>query len=465
MIETIGRVEDRSLPRNPVMTSRVLASAALIAVLLTQSFVCSAAALSVADQIPQWERYVQAHPTEVRAKFKLGSLYFFNKQFNEAVEEWRSVLFKPSIRLNTKSQVKLARVISIAYFKLGNLSSSWKYIRWAYKQNPKDPAVRKVAVSVKRAILASQRKSPVATSRSATDAASGDTGGGVQGDAPTPPVASPVGPPVPTEAEAKAAYDHGKELFDEGRLLLGQDDVQYEKSLLSAIEQFKIAIRAKYKEPRTQYYIGSAYLFLASDEYMSKAQEHLELSLNLEKDDETHFHLGKVYGLTAQKDKEIAMYEEAVLLNPDNAEYHFNLALAYDKSPREDALRKTFEHAKAAIRLKSEYKRRFQEVLKNSEVARKIAGIVRDIIEKTENDELTDEETEKYAKKIQDMLGEKIDPAEFNNGGGRDKIKDLVNNNDKAKEFLESQGTSVDEMLDDPKNKKMRDKLQRRLKQ
>ena len=72
-------------------------------------------------------------------------------------------------------------------------------------------------------------------------------------------------------------------------------------------------------------------------------------------------------------------FEKSLELDKDFAECHFYLALAYDKSKRPDAARKTFEHAKAAIRVRSEYKKRFQEVLKNSEVANKIAKIVSEI--------------------------------------------------------------------------------------
>ena len=116
-----------------------------------------------------------------------------------------------------------------------------------------------------------------------------------------------------------------------------------------------------------------------------------------------------------------------------------------------------YENAKAAIREKSDYKKKFQEVLKNSDVAKSIAGIVSEIIEKSENDQLTDAETEKYAKRFQDMLGEKnLGPDTLKD---KDKMRELLNS-DKAKDFLNGeQGEKIKRMLDTPGGKKTMERI------
>jgi Ca-activated chloride channel family protein len=91
------------------------------------------------------------------------------------------------------------------------------------------------------------------------------------------------------------------------------------------------------------------------------------------------------------------------------AEYHFQLALAWDRSGRPDAARKAFKHVREAVRLDPAYKRRFQESFKESEVYRRIQSIPSEIIEKSENDQLTDAETQKYAEKFRQMLGQPLD--------------------------------------------------------
>jgi tetratricopeptide (TPR) repeat protein len=308
-----------------------------------------------------------------------------------------------------------------------------------YRQLPEDPKVKRAYDIIKKAYDALSK------------------GGGLSGGGNPPvaffktkPVVKPKQPTV-SKAQATKAFDAGQQFYTEGKIALEQAQTNYEEKFTQAIKEMDTAVQGEYNLPKAYYFLGSAHLYRGDDgsDYVHKAQEFLEKSLKLDTDANTFFDLAQVYGLMGNQDKEIEYYEKALELKSRWAECHFRLALAYDKSQRPDAPRKTFENAKAAIREKAEYKKKFQEVLKNSDVAKKIAGIVSEIIEKSENDQLTDAETEKYAKKFQDMLGEKNITAETLKD--KDKVRELLNS-DRARDIIP--GDQIDRIkrgLDDPK--------------
>ncbi|MBI4862035.1 MAG: protein kinase [Candidatus Riflebacteria bacterium] len=228
---------------------------------------------------------------------------------------------------------------------------------------------------------------------------------------PAPATVTPA-PPVPADPTVARA----KALVDEGIRALERADPSFERKLTDAIAFIEKALAAGSQGALIFRLHGRARLYRDRDESddRSVARASLERSLKLEESAETLFLLGQVHGLEERRDLEIEFYERSLRLEPNRADIHFRLAMAYDRSRRPDAPRKTFEHAKAAIRLDHAYKARFQEVLKNSDVAKQIARIVAEIIQQSENDTLTDEETRRYAEKFQEMLGDKsITPGQL----------------------------------------------------
>jgi tetratricopeptide (TPR) repeat protein len=131
----------------------------------------------------------------------------------------------------------------------------------------------------------------------------------------------------------------------------------------------------------------------------------LKESQRLSPDPRTLLELGSAYGLSGDVDKETASYEEALAADPDMHEAHFKAAVAYDKSRKEGAARLTFEHAKAAIRLDPKYKAKFQNMLKNSDVAKLIAEKVIKIVNASEDGELDDAQIDAAAKEFEKLLG------------------------------------------------------------
>jgi tetratricopeptide (TPR) repeat protein len=417
--------------------AKLLISVGLFAGSLVASTVVAASAVNAPSpgEIEQLQIYVQQNPDAVKETYKLGALYFLSKRFEEASDTWRKILANRNVPLSGSAKVKVAKGMALANYKLGKIPLSYKYIKYVYRQLPEDTKVKRAYDIIKRAYDALFLK-PGSTQEIITVIK---------------PVATPVPKPKVSKIVASRAFESGQQYYTEGKIALEQAQTNYEDKFSQAIKEMETAVMGDYNPPKAYYFLGSAHLYRGDDrsDYVHKAQEYLEKSLKLDTDANTYFDLAQVYGLLGDQNKEIEYYEKALELKSRWAECHFRLALAYDKSQRPDAPRKTFENAKAAIREKAEYKKKFQEVLKNSDVAKKIAGIVSEIIEKSENDQLTDAETEKYAKKFQDMLGEKNITAETLKD--KDKVRELLNS-DRARDIIP--GDQIDRIkrgLDDPK--------------
>lgn len=411
---------------------------ATVVPLLTAGAMSPVAASPTTGEIEQLKSFVEQNPNSAREQYKLGALYFLSKRFDESIDVWSRILANKSLGLTIPSKSKVAKGLALANFKVSRVDKAFKYIRWVYRHNPDDPKVQRAYTVIKKSYDAQYGgpRTPTVTPSVPPVLASAS-------------VAPPK--PKPTREQSKKGFTEGEQLYQEGRIAIEQVNPDYEKKFSGVIGHMQVAVDGDYNMAKATFYLGSAYLYRNKEdtEDLKLAKDLLEQSLKLDVDKNTLFNLAQVYGLLDDKDKEIENYEKALDLDQKWAECHFRLALAYDKSKRTDAARKTFEHAKAAIREKSEYKKKFQEVLKNSDVAKQIASIVSEIIEKSENDQLTDAETEKYAQKFQQMLGEKnLTPADLKDKG---KLKELMNdpdakglisgdNADKLKKFLKSEG-------------------------
>jgi len=413
-----------------------------------------AAATPTAGEIDSLKSFVEQNPNSVREQYKLGALYFLSKRFDEAIDVWSRILANKSLGLAIPSKVKVAKGLALANFKVQRVDKAYKYIRWVYRHTPDDPKVLKAYTVIKAAFDREHGKVDTTTPISTPAATAIPT---------VPVLAIKEQKPKPTRDQAKKAFQEGEQAYTEGCIAIEQVNPDYEKKFTYVIEQMQIAVDGDYNAAKAHFCLGSAYLFRNKEDTddLKKAKENLEESLKLDLDKKTLFNLAQVYGLLDEKDKEIEYYEKALDLDQKWAECHFRLALAYDKSKRPDAARKTFEHAKAAIREKSEYKKKFQEVLKNSDVAKQIASIVSEIIEKSENDQLTDAETEKYAQKFQQMLGEKN--LTTNDLKDKNKLNELMNS-DQGKALLGGQDAEkIKKMLNSPGAQKVQERIMKKL--
>ena len=335
-----------------------------------------------------------AVPEAVKLKYRQGAQAFSEGRFAEAVEAWHQIFTDRQNGLPVASRVKLARMIAIGHFKQGNLGDAHNWIERAYKRMPEDLRIKNARAVINAAWDELQRTvlhpSPPAS------------------PSPSPP-ATPGEAPPPTAAEARRAFDAGEQLHREGVALIdtASDASEPDAKFSAAIPKLEVAIRGAYRKERALFLCGSSHLLRNADaEDLKAARAQFEEAMKLGGEDrETLVKLSQTCSLQDDIPGAIANLEKALAMDKDCAECHFLLALAYDKSGRDDAPRKTFEHAKAAIGLKSSYKARFQNVLRNSVVAKMIADLVIKIVNDSEGDVLDDKKIDDYAKKFQDMMG------------------------------------------------------------
>lgn len=398
-----------------------------------------------ATTIATYQRYCETHPLELKPQIKLGALHYVRGEYDRAASRWRHVLHDANFRHSKRTKVSLARLVATAHYKDGALESSWKFIRWAYRVSPDDPKVQRLFTRVQN----ERHKDVQPPSPRPPE--------------PPPPSASPEPPPPPpppkvTMEEARTAYAEGKQQYLDGKVSLERADTVYDEQLTKAIDRFGIALTGGYKPDSSHHLLGMAHLYRGDEERgdLEAAATHLKASLNLnDQEADAWFGLAQYHGLQVQLEDELAAYEKALALDSESAEYNFHASLAWDKSDRPDAAAKTFQYAKAAIRLDAAYKKRFQEVLKNSKVASRIAGIVKEIIQGTEDETLSEEDIDGYARQIQTMLG---DP---DSAPDKEKMKELLNSNPEIKQKVDDMtGGDPAKLLEDPRAKKILERLQ-----
>lgn len=393
-----------------------------------------------APTLEQLKSYVRRHPENFKAVYHLGRLYAREGNYAQAIRLWMYVVKRgsssrggsgldPALKLNVLNR------IGLAYFKQGEVRRAakvWQFILKAYPGNP---------FALKG--MAAIRKRNAATGGASV--AGGDRPGGPAGtEGPGKRPAAPVSKVSPEEAER--AFDRSMTHWIRGRTALEQgNNEKAEPELAKAREGFKTSVDGGYRVARSYYYIGDIYLKEAFEiekalEYFEKAREVLRKESPKEQDDlgpDITFGIAMAHGLLGDNEKEIAYLEKTLEARPDSAEVHFQAALAYDRSGKEELSAKSFEHAKLAIRLDPEYKKRFQPLIRTSKVARKVAGIIQEIIEKSEDQVISEDEAEEYANQIGRILGEKNLNSELGGGqgGSRQRLKELIRDPSKRKKL------------------------------
>jgi tetratricopeptide (TPR) repeat protein len=227
----------------------------------------------------------------------------------------------------------------------------------------------------------------------------------VRANAATPKASLPaLGPGAPGDNPVERAFENGVRLYTLGRHGLSSGQPDFANSLTAAIPLLKIAVQNGYRQPLALYYLGSAHLYRsdASEQDISVAGKLLERSLAIQTTAETYFDLAQVRLWDGQIERAIELYTKALDLKSRLPGAHLCLAMAYDQSSAKDSIRGFFEHLKHA---KRELKKPADELFKTCRAARVIGEILLQVIEKSENDQLTDAEMERLCNLYDGALG------------------------------------------------------------
>jgi hypothetical protein len=210
----------------------------------------------------------------------------------------------------------------------------------------------------------------------------------------------------------QAGLDAANLLLEEGRAAASSGNLPVaEVRFRQAYSSFERLERREPNQPRLQYSLGLIHLLLFSRLDLGLARLEKAERLTGQEPDlarDVCAALAGLCGLLDRTDDEVKWYEKALSYRPGDAELHFRASLAYDlaKDARPDWSAKSFEHAKAAIKLDPAYKRKFRPMIRNSRVAGEVARIIRELIEKSEEGGLPDEEADAYAARIGKLLGD-----------------------------------------------------------
>lgn len=196
-------------------------------------------------------------------------------------------------------------------------------------------------------------------------------------------------PVVPDEEQARLAWESFRQARD------GQDP----EAARTALRRARAAGASL---SQVDYELGHLYL---QAELPGLARLHLERCLAQGEEDASRLHLalGKSYSLEGDRQAEITEFEKALREDPDYAEAHMMLAVAYDQvgnSPR------VLEHAQRAIRIDPGLKDELRRRLPDSDLGKKLESLVREVVESSRKERLTDELIEEFADRLARLLGE-----------------------------------------------------------
>ena len=230
-------------------------------------------------------------------------------------------------------------------------------------------------------------------------------------DAGAPPL-HPLAPSGGLPGSGQADLDAANLLLDQGRTAaMGGNLPLAEARLRQAYSGFKKLENQAPAQARVQYSLGLIHLLLFARLEQGLARLEKAESLTGQEPElarEVCTALAGICGLLDRSGDEVRWYEKALSYRPGDPELHFRASIAYDlaRDARPDWSAKSFEHAKAAIKLDPAYKRKFKPMIRNSRVAGEVARIIREIIEKSEEAGLDDAEAEAYAARIGKILGD-----------------------------------------------------------
>ena len=350
----------------------------------------------------QLKRYVKENPTNLKAVYALGKQYEKRRNFETAIRLWRYI-----IKRKTRAWGVYNR-IGRAYLKLARYEDAKPYFDQVLEGDPENRFARKALSFIHRKLGKEHLPGSAPAARSADEGGSREV----------------------NKEKGEADFNEGLSLYYSG---------EYAK----ALAKFSSALRNEVREPECHYYMGECKLKEADD--IDGAIKEYQQCLTMRADDVKSFMgLAFAYGLKGEVPRQIEYFEKVLAQDSNSGEAHFQLSLAYDKV---DNSRKTFEHAQKAIKLDPGYKKKLQPLIKNSNVARKIGKIITDVLEDTEDSQLTDEQIERYAAQIGKILGEDNLRADLTSEEGKQKVRSLVGDPTRRKRLMDAfKNRNSDEM-------------------
>ncbi|MBI4864740.1 MAG: hypothetical protein HY815_31465 [Candidatus Riflebacteria bacterium] len=233
------------------------------------------------------------------------------------------------------------------------------------------------------------------------------TPAGSSGQSPRPSPAGSAGPAGPADP-AKAARVQAKAAsLVSNATAIRNAGSPADKEFTQAIEFMEKAVAKGYDTVDLRLLLGRAYLNRNREKSqdLALAEQSLQKSVALGPSAQAYFELGRAQGLAGRKPEEVKSYEKALELEPEWAACHMALSKAYSGSGLPDAEKKMLEHSKAATRLDPKLRSQAEEAIRGSDTMHRVKGLVNEIINKSEDDKLTDKETEKYAEQFRKMMG------------------------------------------------------------
>ncbi len=396
----------------------------LLAVLLSLFATGSSPA---APSMEELQVYVKKNPRNVRAVYYLGRLHAKKDDHGQAIRLFMYLLKRPrsanpAETVSPKMKVELLNRVALGYFKSGDYKRARKIWGIVLKKYPSNAFAKKGLKAVDKKL--------------------GGGGGASGGDAAE---ARPViQQPTVSPEEAKKAYDEGKQWFEQGIKEIGKGDLDQARNYFGGSrEKFETALKGQHEPIETNYLLGMSFIKEGTvDTYeLEQSRDYFLEAYSMAPNDanwtpKITFGLASAYGLLDDIDNEILFYEKTIDFydqRPDlqpglKAEAHFRASLAYDKAQRADWSAKSFEHAKKAIKLDPNYKKKFQPMIRNSQVAKKVAGIIHEIIQKSEDSQIPDEEAARYAEEIGQILGDNNIKSEMlgEEGTSQESLKEMI---------------------------------------
>jgi len=351
----------------------------------------------------QVKSYVNHNPDNVKARYILGKMYLKKGDLQDTLKHWKYIVRKrPNLW-------KVYYKIGMVEYKIGQTKDNtrekmrfYKKAMRVWKHLVQSEESGKDGQRARNAYLKVKAKYVKLSNASGAHA----------------PVESIVDTGEYSQTELKTMEEKALKLNEEGEYI-------------AATKIYEILYKNKFNEQKSLYNLGKTVLMEAEEPdkavkyfkaYGRKYGNNARLLKNL----------GQSYGLCADTRNKIICYRKGIEIAKDNqkAELHFLLALSYDELG--DKHSKTIEHAQQAVQLNPDYKKKLQPLIKNSNLAQDIGSIVDEVLNETEDSQLTDEQINQFARRVGDILGEE------NIASGRSTMRNMAGDKDKMKELQDT---------------------------
>ena len=354
---------------------------------------------------------VRRNPNDLKSRYLLGKYYLKMHEYKKALREWKYIVKKrPNLW-------KIYNRIGLIRYKMGARTKSisdkkyyWKKAlliwRHVHKSNPKDKwslrAFYKVRTKLK--LLQNHPKSKRPNRRIAkVESSQKDT------------EKETLDPNSLSSADLEEMQAQAFKAFNN-------------EGYMEAAKKYAVLARSNNERVRKEalFFLGRCHLKEAEDP--GKAIDYFKTyKEKYGEDARVMFNMGSAYGLSGNFRRQIDCYKKSLGFEPDSAETHFQLALAYDKVNESN---KIVEHVQRAVQEDPSYKKRLQPLIKNSNLARKLGNLVNEVLRKTKDSQLSDEQIDEFARRVGEYLGEETINPEGGKGSYRKNLRSFMSNKD-----------------------------------